>query len=318
MQAMTELQQASSRAQAYRSSNVLTEEAVAAYDNIIKLSKSPVPSRAYAVRTSRLYGGDYIQKMTDLDTKINNLKGLGNAATAEQKFQLRILTRMKAAYRSLYNANSKIRQEQALARFEQIKNEALSEMQRVRNASGTTADRMKVYNELLQTVDDNLLKAGSIVEYRAADLTRAANVLKNQKSLSSDKAEARRFINKYLSNTPADDEAYISAVDDIISNLKYEPKISRTQKVLNWIPKKTDAIKSRAKFGWSVARMPETLVTSTVQREFNDQSVWAKYGELNTNSALVAKRQAVNEYINKLENASSQLNSGNIINISEL
>ncbi len=318
MQAMNELQQASSRAQVYRNNNIMSDEAGAAFDNIIKLSKSSVPSRAYAVRASRLYGGDYIQKMNDIDSQITNLRALGNTATAEQKYQLRILTRTKAAYRSLYNANSQARQEQAIARFEQIKNEVLAEMQRVRSASGTTSDQMKIYNEIFQMVDDNILKAGIIIENRASDLTRAANVLKKENALASDKAEARRFISQYLSSNPADDEAYISAVDDIISNLKYEPKISRTQRALNWIPKKTDSVKQKAKFGWATVRTPEYLVTSTLQREFNNQSVWAQYGKINPNSTYEIQNQALNKYISDLENAYSKLNSGEIIDIPEL
>ena len=113
-QAVDDLQRLANAAKTYRTSNTgLSDEAAAAFDDMIKMAESIAPRGAYNVRFAKFGTSGYTQKMADLDTQISGLRALGNTATPEQQFKLRILTRIKAATRSLYNANSPAKQKSA-------------------------------------------------------------------------------------------------------------------------------------------------------------------------------------------------------------
>ena len=308
-QAVNELQRLSNAARAYKNSNVgLSDEAIAAFDDMIKISESVAPRNAYAIRTSKFGTSGYTAKMADLDAKINELRALGNAATPEQKYQLRILTRTKAANRALYQANSPEKQKRAVEMFEQISNEALTKMQEVRRNPGTTSEVMKSYNDIATLAQEQASKVNMVIEARAADLTRAAKILDDKMATNVDKAKARVLINKYLTNTPADDEAYISSVDKIISILKLEKKPEPCmQKIQNWKSGKIQNGKNCISRVWSYTNQPSVYMTSTFNRAVYPQSIFSEfplppaYGIKVENSEIDAQLKQINEQINQLQ-----------------
>ncbi len=302
-QAVDDLQRLANAAKTYRTSNTgLSDEAAAAFDDMIKMAESIAPRGAYNVRFAKFGTSGYTQKMADLDTQISGLRALGNTATPEQQFKLRILTRIKAATRSLYNANSPAKQKSAAGRFEQIAQETLTKMEQMRNNPSTTADVMKSYNDIVIMAQEQAMKANLIVESRAADLTRYANVLKNQLSTDAQKTEARSFIKRYLSSTPANDEAYISSVDDIIKGLKFETK---NEGFLQIVLNKKAAIGKKTGNGikkyWNKCNTPQIYVTSNFNRWVYPQSVQATRGTVVEGSELDAMKKANEERITQLQ-----------------
>ncbi len=304
-QAVRNLERYSKLAKAYRSNNTgMSKETVQAFDDMIKISESVAPKNAYAIRTSK-FGSGYAEKMAEFDTKINELKTLGNAATEEQKFQLRILTRSKAAYRALYRANSPVKQKEALARFDQIADEALTQMQKARNNPHTTADVMKAYNDLVLTAQQQVANSGLIVETRAADLAKAAKTLSDRMATDADKSEARKLIQRYLTNTPANDNEYIASVDNIISTLKIDKSsVPITERFQDWKSKTWQNAKRPVVKSGKMFNAPVTYVTTTVDRMVYPQSVLTNKGTRVENSQIDAELQKINE---KIEQLHSQL-----------
>ena len=304
-QAVNELQHLSNAAKAYRSGNTgLSDEAAAAFDDMIKISESVAPKNAYAIRTTKFGGaGDYAKKMTDLDAQINQLRSLGSSATPEQKFQLRILTRLKAASRELYRADSQIKQEKAIARFEQIASEALTEMQNVRNNPGTTADVLKTYNDIAIMAKDQAANVSTLVEARAADLTRAAKILDDKMATPADKANARGLIDRYLTNRPADNQAYISSVENIINTLKIEKKPAPIlDRIFLWPGSQIQKGKNGLVKCWNVYNHPEVYMATTFNRVVYPQSIFGgTFGTKVENSQIDAQINEINKRINQLQ-----------------
>ena len=175
-------------------------------------------------------------------------------------------------------------------------------MEQMRNNPSTTADVMKSYNDIVIMAQEQAMKANLIVESRAADLTRYANVLKNQLSTDAQKTEARSFIKRYLSSTPANDEAYISSVDDIIKGLKFETK---NEGFLQIVLNKKAAIGKKTGNGirkyWNKCNTPQIYVTSNFNRWVYPQSVQATRGTVVEGSELDAMKKANEERITQLQ-----------------
>ena len=302
-QAVRNLERYSKLAKVYRNSNTgLSDEAAAAFDDMIKISESIAPRGAYRTKFAKFGSSDYTQKMADLDTQINELRALGATASPEQQFKLRILTRTKAANRTLYNANTAVKQKTAVERFDQIAQETLAKMQEMRNNPNTTPDIMRAYNDIVVMAQENAMKANLIVEYRALDLTKAANVLKNRLASDAEKAKARNLIGQYTTNTPADDEAYISMVDDIIKTLKFEKKSEPLmQRFFNWKISVGQKGKNAANKGWNHFNKPAVYVTTTIDRMVYPQSVNAIYGTIIPDSEIDALKKANDDKIRQLQ-----------------
>lgn len=310
-----ELDKVSQLLQRYNDRYGTTDDLANSLNELTKISKSVTAENARRIRVSRLKADDYKGIINSLDEKINALQSKATRTEAEN-FELQLLRKTKGRYNTLYNAKTPEAQARALANLEKLNTEAIAEMNRARTATGTTAEQMAKYNEIVSSTQSNVFAADAVVKARTTSLLRAKEVLVSSSSTPEEIAAAKATINAY--KPAVTQEQYLHAVDDIISELKLTKDLSMLEKFNAAKSSAWQKTKGGVSSTVSIIKKPNTLVTSSIMRETHPQSTWGVRLEKAADVDTSQQVNSLNTAIQTLDQMRANLEKGLDVDISTI